>query len=276
MSSENSKLPNADNNTVSADLAEHVLENRTFWDGYAVEWIAAGERAWAATDPSWGTWGITEAGLHLLPENMSGMQAIELGCGTAYISAWMTRRGAEVVGIDNSSQQLETATRLMNKHAVGLTLLHGNAECVPYPDASFDFAISEYGAATWCDPLVWIAEAHRLLRPGGALTFIGNHPLTVICTPSSGDNCDERLHASYFGMHRRDWRGAEIDPGGIEFNLSISAWLRLFRATGFDVIDYHELQAPADTAEEPFAPVSAQWAHRWPSEQVWQLRKCPE
>ncbi len=36
--------------------------------------------------------------------------------------------------------------------ASSFPLLHGNAEVVPYPDASFDFAISEYGACLWCDP----------------------------------------------------------------------------------------------------------------------------
>ena len=130
--------------------------------------------------------------------------------------------------------------------------MHGDAESVPYPDESFDFAISEYGAATWCDPEVWVPEAYRLLRPGGALTFLGNHTFTAVCTPSSGANCDERLHFPYFGMNKRDWRFAEIDPGGTDFNLTISDWLGLFRLTGFDVLDYDELQAPPDISEAPF------------------------
>ncbi|MFP4331331.1 MAG: class I SAM-dependent methyltransferase [Spirochaetaceae bacterium] len=74
------------------------------------------------------------------------MRAVELGCGTAYVSAWMARRGAEVSGIDNSEKQLETAHRLMAEHGVCLTLTHRIAEEFPYPDNSFDFAVSEYGA----------------------------------------------------------------------------------------------------------------------------------
>ena len=73
-------------------------------------------------------------------------------------------------------------------------------------------------------------------------------------------------------MNKRDWRFAEIDPGGIEFNLTISDWLGLFRRTGFDVVDYHELQAPPDISDVPFY-VSGDWARRWLYEQVWQLRK---
>ena len=97
---------------------------------------------------------------------MTGTDAIELGCGTAYISAWMVRRGARVVGIDVSEEQLATARRLATEHDRDLELIHCNAEAVPYPDESFDFAISEYGAAIWADPYKWIPEAWRLLRPG--------------------------------------------------------------------------------------------------------------
>ncbi len=250
---------------------EHVRENRAFWNEQADQWMAGGERNWAG-EPGWGFWNAPEGELEMLPVDMAGMQAIELGCGTGYVSAWMARRGASVVGIDVSERQLATARRLAERNAVELTLVHGNAETVPYPDASFDFAISEYGAAIWCDPYVWIPEAHRLLRPGGALTFLGNHPLTRVCTPPSGANCDERLHAPYFGMHKQDWRYVEIDPGGIDFNLTISDWLRLFRQTGFEVVDYHELQAPPDITETRFF-VSGEWAQRWPSEQVWKLRR---
>ena len=60
--------------------------------------------------------------------------------------------------------------------ALEFPLLHGNAEAVPYPDASFDFAISEYGACLWADPYRWIPEAARLLRPGGELIFLTNSP----------------------------------------------------------------------------------------------------
>jgi SAM-dependent methyltransferase len=164
------------------------------------------------------------------------------------------------VGIDNAERQLDTARRLARDHGVELTLLHGNAETVPYDDESFDFAISEYGAAIWCDPYVWIPEAHRLLRTGGSLVFLGNSPLTQVCTPLDGSSpCTERLERSYFSLHRLDWRDAVDDPGGIEFSLPISQWFRLFRETGFEVVDYIEIQAPAPGPEIKFF-VTADWA----------------
>lgn len=253
-------------------LPEHVAENRTHWDDRAHEWVASGERAWAASEPSWGNWGVPESELRLLPEDMTGLDAIELGCGTGYVSAWMARRGARVVAIDNSGKQLDTARRLAREHDVAIEFVHGNAETVPYPDGSFDLAISEYGAAIWCDPEVWIPEAHRLLRPGGTLVFLGNHPLAMLTTSLRGDPCDDRLHRDYFGLRKLDWREVEIDPGGIEFCLPIADWLRLFRKTGFELVDYHELQAPASTTRQAFS-VPAEWAKRWPSEHVWKVRR---
>ena len=59
--------------------------------------------------------------------------------------------------------------------------------------------------------------------------------------------------------------------GGIEFNLPISSWLRLFRDTGFEVLDYHELQAPEGSEDRHGVP--GKWAQRWPAEHVWKLRR---
>jgi SAM-dependent methyltransferase len=254
----------------SDELPAHVRENRDYWDARAHEWVEAGERGFRE-EPNWGCWEIPESQLKLLPADMSGMHAIELGCGTGYVSAWLARRGAQVVGIDNSAQQLATARRLAQAHGIELTLLHGNAEQVPYPDASFDFAISEYGAAIWCDPHLWIPEAHRLLKPGAQLVFLGNHPIATICNPLSGDKVDAQLHRDYFALHCNDWRGVAIDPGGMDFNLPISGWLKLFRDTGFEVLDYLELQAPKGRESRHNVPPA--WAEKWPSEQVWKLKR---
>ena len=256
-----------------SELPEHVSVNRGYWDDTADQWVAAGERNWARVDPVWGQWGIPDDEITLLPKDMSGMRAIELGCGTGYVSAWMARRGATVTGIDNSERQLATAKRLAAEHAIELEWIHGNAETVDKPDGAFDFAVSEYGAAIWADPLVWIPEAHRLLETGGELVFLGSHILTSICAPLDGSvPITRQLEQPYFGQYRQDWQEAEDDPGGIEFNLTTSAWIRLFRETGFEIIDYIEVQAPDETEGVPYS-VSAEWAKDFPSEHIWWLRK---
>jgi SAM-dependent methyltransferase len=251
---------------------EHVDENARYWDAMAHDWVAAGERSWATTEPTWGNWRAPEAAVGMLPDDLTDVRAVELGCGTGYVSAWMARRGATVVGVDVSAEQLATARRLQAEHGLdAITFVEASAEEVPEPDASFDFAISEYGAAIWCDPHVWIPEAARLLRPGGRLHFLGNHPLSLLCTPLDGSPADATLHRDWRGMHRFDWREVEVDPGGVEFNLGIADWMQLFRNTGFAVEGYLELYAedPGDDRDA----IPGWWAHRFPAEQVWKLRR---
>ena len=257
-----------------AKPADHVRENRAYWDARAADWVAAGERNWAASEPSWGIFGVPERDLEMLPVDMTGLRAVELGCGTGYVSAWMARRGAAVTGIDNSAEQLATARRLAGEHDVDLTLLHGDAENTPFEDESFDFAISEYGAAIWCDPAAWLAEAHRILRPGARLHFLGHHPLTIVCSPSDGSlPLSERLVRPYFGLYRTDWTQATHDPGGIEFNMPMGDWFALFRLLGYEVTEYREPR-PTEGGSELRHFTTADWAVRFPSEQVWKLRKA--
>lgn len=253
-------------------LPPHVAENRRHWDATAAEWVAGGERQWAS-EVQWGIWGVPNAELPLLPDDLTGFRAIELGCGTGYVSAWMRRRGATVVAIDNSEEQLATARRLAAEHGFDdIEWIHGNAEATGLPAGQFDFAISEYGAAIWCDPNRWLAEAHRLLRPGGLLTFLGHHPMAMACADPIGDGPIGRtLARPYFGMHHLDWTDAVEEPGGIEFNMPISAWMRLFDELGFDVDRYDEVRAPDSATGERFW-IPADWSRDYPSEQVWFLR----
>ena len=140
-----------DEPTTDEALPEHVAANREAWDRYAPGYVEPGHRAWASEEPSWGIWGVPESELHLLPDDLEGKDTIELGCGTAYVSAWLARRGARPVGIDNSPAQLETARRFQREFGIEFPVHLGNAEQTPFPDASFDLAISEYGAA--CGPI---------------------------------------------------------------------------------------------------------------------------
>ncbi|HSJ27699.1 MAG TPA: class I SAM-dependent methyltransferase [Acidimicrobiia bacterium] len=256
---------------MSTERPEYVEVNVDTWNRAAHRWVESGERMWAS-DPEWGIWGVPNTRLPLLPEDMTGLDAIELGCGTGYGSAWMTRRGAAVVAVDPSVRQLDTARRLAGEHGLEIGFVEGIAESVPFPDGSFDFALSEYGAAIWADPHLWIPEAHRLLRPGGRLAFLGTGSWNDVFTERSLDAVTgETAVRPYFGQHRIEWVGLDDDPT-IEFNLPISEWFGLLRRTGFEVLDFFEVQAPSDADGVRFS-IPAEWAKRYPSEQAWVVEK---
>jgi 2-polyprenyl-3-methyl-5-hydroxy-6-metoxy-1,4-benzoquinol methylase len=52
---------------------------------------------------------VPESQLHVFPDRIAGLDVIELGCVTGYVSAWLARRGGRPVGLDNSEAQLRTA-----------------------------------------------------------------------------------------------------------------------------------------------------------------------
>ena len=128
------------------------------------------------------------------------------------------------------------------EHGIEFPLIEADAEDVPLPDASFDFALSEYGASLWCEPERWIAEAARLLRPGGRLVFLTNSPLLVLCSAPDAEAATDRLARPQFGLHRVEWNDA--DGPSVEFHLPHGEMIRVLRAPGFEVEALHELRRP--------------------------------
>jgi SAM-dependent methyltransferase len=148
-------------------------------------------------------------------------------------------------------------------------LIEANAEDVPLPDGAFDLAVSEYGASLWCDPYLWIPEAHRILRPGGRLVFLTNSPLNILCAIEEPDSTSETLQRPQRGLHRLDW-----SDGGVEFHLGHGDMFALLRQSGFDVEALIELYAPEGAETHPYyTAVPADWARKWPSEEIWAARK---
>jgi SAM-dependent methyltransferase len=245
-----------------------AARNRELWTTSNAQHTNASARDhWAAGEITWGVWSVPEADVRILPE-LAGKDVVELGCGTAYVSAWLAQRGARPVGVDITPAQLDTARAMQKEFGVDFPLLEADAAETGLPDASADLVVSEYGASIWVDPYRWIPEAARLLRTGGELVFLRNSTLVILCLPDEGP-AEERLQRSQFGMHRFEW-----PEGGVEFHLGHGDLIRLLRAQGFEILDLVEIQAPESAAtHEYYDFVTADWARRWPSEELWRVRK---
>lgn len=251
------------------DEPDYLLSNRAAWAARAAtDQEDHGRRLWASDEPLWGIWNIAESDAQLLPD-VDDRDVVELGCGTAYVSAWLARRGARPVGLDPTPEQLRVARKLQAEFDLPFPLVCAPAEAAPLADESFDVAISEYGASIWSDPYAWVPEAARLLRPGGELIFLVNGTLLMLCVPDyEGSPIGDRLRRDYFGMHRFEWP----DSDEVDFHLGYGDWIRLLRQNGFEIDDLMELRPGAD-ATTRFDFVTLEWARRWPSEEVWKVRK---
>jgi ubiquinone/menaquinone biosynthesis C-methylase UbiE len=254
---------------MAPELSPDALRNREIWTQENEEYTGPKALdAWRQEEIRWGVFQVPESEVGALPD-VAGKDVVELGCGTAYFSAWLARRGARPVGVDLTPAQLATARRCQHELGIEFPLVEASAEDVPLPDASFDLALSEYGASIWCRPERWIAEAARLLRPGGELVFLVNSTLAILCSPDEGKVL-EQLQRPQFGMYRFEW----LPDKEVNFYIPHGEWIRVLTQHGFEIVALHELEAPADAKDHPrYELVSAEWARKWPSEDIWRARK---
>lgn len=247
---------------------DYLERNRAAWDRWAVDYVAAGRRAWTDSELRWGIWGIPESELGLVSHLPEDSDVVELGCGTAAISAWLARARLRPVAVDFSRKQLDVADDLQRDIGPSFPLIDANAENVPYESESFDLAVSEYGASLWCEPHRWLAEANRLLRPRGELVFVVNSPLLMACTPEDAGRAGEELVRDSFANPVLEFP----EDGVVEFHLTHSGWVELVRAYGFTIERLIEVRPPHG-AKPRFELTSTKWARRWPSEDIWVARK---
>ena len=258
---------------MSSGLPDSITRNVEQWTKNNVERLDGhAAYAWAQDDLTWGVFGIREETLGSPLGDVRGLDVVELGCGTAYFSARLAKRGARPVGVDPTPAQLATARRLQAETGITFPLVDAPGERVPLPDASFDLAFSEYGASLWAHPRLWIPEAARLLRPGGRLVFLTNSTIAFLCTPDVGE-VGEQLRRPQTDMYRVEWP----DEVGVEYHLSHSEWIELLDRSGFQVERLIDVYAGPDSKRHDFyGYVGPEWARKWPVEEIWTARRRTE
>lgn len=249
-----------DPHILARNRALWAVVNERFTDGDA-------DSLWAESGISWGLFRRSESELGALG-SVADLDVLELGCGTGYFSAWLARAGARPVALDLSPDQLATARRCQGRGGPRFPLVEADGEVLPFRPSSFDLVVSEYGVAPWCDPACWLPEAARVLRPGGRLAFLTNSVLAALCVPADGGVAGDRLLRGIGDLDPITW-----PDGGTEHHPGHGAWIRRLSAAGFVVEALNELTPPPDAADHRFYDiVSADWARRWPAEDLWVAR----
>lgn len=247
-------------------MIPHEQRNREHWDRSSDQYQAtAGREIWAAPD-AWGAWRIPESELRLLPD-VRGLDVLELGCGAGQWSVWLARQGAQVIGLDISGRQLAHARSHVAAAGVGVRLVQGSAESLPFCGALFDLVLSDHGAMSWGDPVRTVPEVARVLRPGGVLIFCATSPLFAMCWDDRIGGPGACLQADYF-----DQRTEAEGSGAVSFRLAYGEWVRLFRTHALTIEALIEPR-PSPELVSGFYPTATGWARRWPAEIIWKVRR---
>lgn len=100
-----------------------------------------------------------------------GMRVLDVACGSGNAALHAARAGAEVVGVDFASNLVAQARVRAAREGLKAQFDVGDAEELPYADASFDHIVTIYGAMFAPRPEVVVSELLRVCRPGGRVAM---------------------------------------------------------------------------------------------------------
>jgi 2-polyprenyl-3-methyl-5-hydroxy-6-metoxy-1,4-benzoquinol methylase len=106
-------------------------------------------------------------GLNIQP----GMRVLDVACGTGNLALPAARVGAVVTGVDIAPNLVEQARENAKREGLTVQFDEGDAEKLPYEDASFDAVITMFGAMFAPRPELVAAELKRVVRPGGFIAM---------------------------------------------------------------------------------------------------------
>ncbi len=155
---------------------------------------------------------------HLRQRLPQGARTLEVGCGSAKLSALLAEEGAHITGIDMSWNALQAASKNFITLGVSGTVLQGNAFHLPFESDTYDAVFSTGLLEHFQNPIPVVAEMVRVLRPGG-LFFSDVAPL--------------KFSLLRMGMYARGWH-VQVQDEYPFTGRDIEGWLR---ACGLKQID---------------------------------------
>jgi SAM-dependent methyltransferase len=202
--------------------------------------------------------------LALLPP-IAGLHGLDIGCGEASNTAHLARAGAAMTAIDIAPTFLRHA-RAAHPH---IRFVRADAGALPFAPASFDFCTAFMSLMDMPHHAQALAEAHRVLRPGGFLQFSILHPcfvpphrrnirdaagqVTALEVGGYFDRIDGRVDTWHFGAAPPAARAAVPPFREPRFHRTLSHWLNLLAAAGFILEAAGEPRPDAATAAaEPY------------------------
>jgi ubiquinone/menaquinone biosynthesis C-methylase UbiE len=208
----------------------------------------------------------TPAFFGMLPD-VHGLSGIDLGCGEGHNTRLLARRGARVTAVDISEVFIRYAQQCEEQEPLGIHYRVASAVELPFADATFDFAVGFMSFMDIPETDRLLAEAHRVLRPGGFLQFSIEHPCFMPAHRRNLRDPQGRTYAIEVGEYFRNLQGEVLEwlfsatPPEVKeglrrfktprFTRTFSQWLNLLISAGF-VIEQVEEPRPGDETVQAF------------------------
>jgi SAM-dependent methyltransferase len=225
--------------------------NRTWWDNEADGYYAEHGSFLGDDDFVWGPEGLREADARLLGD-VRGKTLLEIGAGAAQCSRYAARQGARVVATDISGGMLRQGADLNRRFAAASGLIVPLVQCdatrLPFADGSFDTVFTSYGAVPFvADSAALMAQAARVLRPGGRFVFSTTHPIRW-ALPDDPGYPGLTVTSSYFD--RTPYVEQEGDATTyVEHHRTLGDRVRELTAAGLRLVDLVEPEWPDDNQQ---------------------------
>jgi SAM-dependent methyltransferase len=239
----------------SVGPAESARANRTWWDADAENYHREHGSFLGAADFVWCPEGLREEDAALLGPigALAGKLVLEVGAGSAMCSKWLAGHGVRPVAFDISAAMLRHGrpdAAATPSTALAVPVVQADAQHMPFSDDTFDLAFTAYGAVPFVgDSAAVMAEAARVLRPGGRWVFSTTHPIRWAFPDSPGP---EGLTASMSYFDRSPY--VEFDEQGratyVEHHRTFSDRVREIVGAGFRLVEVVEPEWPDTLTDE--------------------------
>ena len=235
---------------------ETAAANRTWWDGEAASYYVEHGSFLGDTDFVWGPERLREEEARLLGDP-AGQVVLEIGAGSGQCSRWLAAHGATVVATDLSAGMVATGVAVnaalgdSPDAATRVPFAQCDGRALPFADASFDTVFTAYGVVPFvADSDVVMAEAARVLHPGGRFVFSTTHPVRWAFPDDPGPAGLTARH-SYFDRTPYVEQDDEGHATYVEHHRTVGDRVREVTAAGLVLVDLVEPEWP-EGHEEPW------------------------
>lgn len=238
----------------AAAAGETATANRRWWDAEAPGYHAEHGAFLGDTDFVWGPERLREEDAGLLGDT-AGRDVLEIGAGSGQCSRWLAGRGAHVVATDLSAGMVATGLRvnagIAADSAGRVPFVQCDGRSLPFADASFDVVFTAYGVVPFvADSDAVMAEAARVLRPGGRFVFSTTHPVRWAFPDDPGPR-GLTVSQSYFDRTPYVEQDASGRATYVEHHRTLGDRVREIAGAGLRLLDVVEPEWP-EGHDEPW------------------------